>query len=93
MYFVYVLRSKIKNWIYVGSTNDVLRRFSEHERGNVRSTSPYKPFELVFYEGFLAKTDAVRREDYLKTSKGKSTLRMMLRESLQINESTTVEVD
>jgi putative endonuclease len=90
MHFVYILKSKVKNWIYVGSTNDIKRRFGEHERGEVQSTRPYRPFDLVFYEGFLARNDAVRREDYLKTTKGKSTLRMMLRESLQITPETEI---
>ena len=85
MHFTYVLKSKIRNWIYVGSTHDVFRRFGEHERGEVQSTKPYRPFELVFYEAFFAKEDAIRREDYLKTTKGKSTLRMMLRKSLNIH--------
>jgi predicted GIY-YIG superfamily endonuclease len=43
---------------------------------------------LIFYEAFVEKSDAVRREDYLKTTKGKSTLRMMLRNALQITEAT-----
>lgn len=38
------------------------------------------PVELVFYEAYRNKYDALRREKYLKTSKGKSTLKNMLRE-------------
>lgn len=46
---------------------------------------------LFFYEAFLAKEDAIRREDYLKTTKGKSTLRMMLRVSMPtVNESLDI---
>lgn len=39
---------------------------------------------LVFYEAFAAKQDAVRREKYLKSTKGKRTLKLMLKDSLAI---------
>jgi predicted GIY-YIG superfamily endonuclease len=38
--------------------------------------------QLIFYEAFAAKTDAVRRERYFKTSKGKSSLRQVIRDSI-----------
>jgi len=93
MHYVYVLRSLNHEWIYVGSTNSVKRRFQEHKRGEVQSTKPYRPFQLLFYEAFISKNDAIRRENYLKTSKGKSTLRMILRDSFQITESVEVGSD
>jgi predicted GIY-YIG superfamily endonuclease len=43
-----------------------------------------KELRLVFYEAFSAKEDSIRRERYLKSTKGKATLRLMLRESLQV---------
>lgn len=55
----------------------------EHDAGKVWTTYRMNDPKLVFYEAFKAKEDAIRRERYLKTSKGKSTLRMMLRASLQ----------
>ncbi len=88
MHYVYILKSIERNWIYTGSTADLKRRFSEHSSGNVRSTKLYRPLKLVFYEAFLTKADAIRRETYLKTSKGKSTLRMMLRHSVVIDDKT-----
>jgi len=42
------------------------------------------PVELIFYEAFKSKEDTIRRERYLKSSKGKSTLNLMLRNSLQV---------
>jgi len=38
-----------------------------------------KSLELIFYEAFPTKTDALRRESYFKTTKGKVTLRQMLK--------------
>lgn len=39
--------------------------------------------KLIFYEAFQSSKDAIRRERYLKSTKGKTTLRLMLRESLK----------
>ncbi|MFA7253389.1 MAG: GIY-YIG nuclease family protein [Patescibacteria group bacterium] len=83
MYYVYILKSLSNNFTYVGYTTDLKKRFDYHQNGYVKSTKAYKPFELIFYEAYKAMADAKRREKYLKTDKGKSTLRMMLRESLR----------
>jgi putative endonuclease len=48
----------------------------------VPSTKNRRPLDLIFYEAYLDKYDALRREDYLKSSKGKITLRNMLKEYL-----------
>ncbi len=83
MYYTYILKSRNKNWIYTGYTSNLKRRLEEHNRGLNKSTKPYKPLELVFYEAFKSKIDAKRREEYLKTTKGKRTLRLTLKESLK----------
>ena len=82
MYFVYVLRSDFDNKFYIGFTNNVKRRLSDHNSGKVLSTSLRKPFKLFYYEAHLSKTDVLRREQYFKTSKGKITLKLILRDSL-----------
>ena len=69
--------------MYVGRTEDLRRRIKEHGLGKVKSTKKLIPFLLIFYEAFLSKTDAIRREKYLKTTKGKSSLRQMVRDSLE----------
>jgi len=48
----------------------------------VLSTQNRTPFKLLYYEAHLSKKDALRRENYFKTTKGKTTLRQMLREAL-----------
>lgn len=70
MYHTYVLKSLEDNNLYIGSTCDLKRRFSEHQSGKVRSTSNRKPFELLFYEAYQNRSIAVRREKYLKSSDG-----------------------
>lgn len=79
-YYVYVLQSLKTNWIYVGSTSDLRARFKSHNDGENLSTKGYVPLKLIFYEAYLSKKDALRREEYFKTTKGKTTLKTMLKE-------------
>jgi len=79
MYFVYILLLS-NNKLYAGFSNDLKRRFKEHTEGKVKSTSNLRPVRLIFYEMFLNKKDAERREKYFKTDKGKKVLKIMLRE-------------
>jgi putative endonuclease len=85
MYYVYVLQSLKNARLYIGRTEDLKIRIGEHHAGKVWTTKRMLPMRLVFYESFLSKQDAVRRERYLKTTKGKSTLKMTLRDSLNIS--------
>jgi len=82
-HYVYVLRSLRDGHWYVGSTGDLRNRLKLHKSGAVRSTSPRRPFELIFYEAYLDERDAKRREAYFKSSKGKSSLKVMLAEYLR----------
>lgn len=82
-YYVYVLKSKFKNFLYVGFTHNLRKRFIEHNNGEELSTKAYAPFELIFYEAYRNEKDAKRREEYFKTTKGKTTLRTMLKEYLR----------
>ena len=83
MYFVYILLLKNRN-LYAGYTDNLKRRLTEHLAGKVKSTNHRRPLKLIYYEAFISKKDAKRREKYFKTTKGKSTLRLMLRETLII---------
>ncbi len=82
MHFTYILLSKKDNNLYIGYTSDLKRRLSEHNKGKVRSTKYRRPLELAFYEAFASKEDAKRRERYFKTSKGRSSLKQIIRSSI-----------
>ena len=83
MFYVYILHSKTDSNFYIGLTHDLRRRISEHKRGKVTSTKNRLPVSLIFYEAYTNKKDACRREKYLKTSKGKQTLKSMLTDTLE----------
>jgi len=75
MYYVYAIKSLKKNWLYVGITDNLERRLNQHNKGQNRSTKPYVPFELVYFEEVLNRESAREREKYLKTASGKRWLR------------------
>lgn len=66
MFYVYILRSKKDNQLYIGSTNDLRRRLKEHNEGKVFSTKLRTPFELIYYEAYKIEKDARKRESNLK---------------------------
>ena len=82
MFYNYILYSPKQDEMYVGVTEDLKRRFSEHNNGKVPSTKRYMPWLLIYYEGCLNKKDAKRREMYLKTSQGRRMLKLRLKEYL-----------
>ena len=82
-YCVYVLISLKDQNLYVGYTTNLQERLSAHFKGKVDSTAPRRPLRLIYCEYHHAMSDAKRREQYLKTSAGKTALKRMLRDSLQ----------
>ena len=83
MHYTYVLKSLKDKKLYIGRSDDLRRRINEHQRGKVDATKHRMPIELIFYEAFRNKTDAIRRENYFKATKGKRALTIMLKESLK----------
>ncbi len=77
-YYVYALNSCERNYIYVGLTNNIERRISEHNKGYNKTTKPYLPFALIHSEAFQSRTEARAREKELKSSKGKRFLKKLI---------------
>lgn len=77
-YYTYVLRSLKDNKLYTGYTENLEKRFDQHNSGKVKSTENRQPFELVYFEACLDKESAIRREKQLKTGFGRSYLKRRL---------------
>ena len=82
MYYAYVLRSAKDHKLYIGFTKDLKKRFNLHQSGQVKATKGRLPVKLIFYEAYLDKEDALRREKYFKTNPGRRALKLMLRSYL-----------
>jgi putative endonuclease len=84
MFYVYVLKSKKDRNFYIGSTNDLRKRFRLHNEGKVFSTKSRRPFDLIYYEAYKAEKDARKREHNLKLrSKAFAQLKKRIQESLK----------
>ena len=66
MYFAYIIKSKKSKKLYLGYTDNLRKRLQEHNKGSVKSTKPYIPWKIVYYEAYLSKEEAIRRESNLK---------------------------
>ena len=83
-YYVYILKSEKDDSIYIGATHDLRARIALHNKGEVYSTRNKMPWQLVYYEAFLSKTDAFGRETSLKLhAQGLRRLKERLRNSLK----------
>jgi len=77
MYFVYVLRSLSTGRHYVGCTSDITQRVGQHNDGVTKSTRGRGAWKLVYQESFATRGEAMRRERYLKTGKGREELHLL----------------
>ncbi|MBI2506820.1 MAG: GIY-YIG nuclease family protein [Candidatus Colwellbacteria bacterium] len=85
MFFVYILRSTKKGSLYIGFANCLEERLSKHNQGLVQSTKNLNPMELIYYEAYKSKKDALIREKRLKQfAKGFTSLKSRLKYSLML---------
>jgi len=76
MYYVYVLRSLVKeNTFYTGYTENLAVRLSQHNAGKTKSTKHGAPWEIVYREVYHTRIEALNREKYLKSGAGREFLK------------------
>ena len=75
MWYVYFLKSISKDYLYIGSTNNLERRSAEHNNGLVKSTKTYKPLRIEAYVAVRTEVKARELEKYFKTGSGKAILK------------------
>ena len=77
MSYTYILRCKDGS-LYTGWTNDLGRRVQQHNSGSgAKYTRTHRPVELVYYEAFATKEEAMRREYEIKQFTRKDKLKLM----------------
>jgi len=79
MYFVYVLHSKRDKGFYYGYSQNLTQRFEDHTKGHVESTKSRRPLKLVYYEACINRNDALKREKYFKSYRGRQFLQNRLK--------------
>ena len=78
-FYVYVMESLKDRKRYVGFTTNFQKRIEEHQKGLSVSTTPRLPMKLIYFEACTNKEDAKRREEYLKTTRGRRFLAKRLK--------------
>jgi len=81
-YYVYILFSLKDKKLYVGFTNNLKVRLSQHANGAVDSTKYKRPLKLIYYEYFISKEEAKKREVFLKSGFGRNQLKQSLKITL-----------
>ena len=74
-YYAYVLFSKNFGRYYKGHCADLKARLKEHNMGKTKTTKPFRPWEIVYFEEFTTLSEAVEREKYFKTAAGRRYLK------------------
>jgi putative endonuclease len=77
-YVVYILKSLKNDRYYVGCTNDIDRRLSEHNSGRSRSTRSNSPFKLVHKEEYNSLSVARIRERNIKKRKSRKYIESLI---------------
>lgn len=76
-YFVYVLENKYGRW-YIGQTDNLIVRINRHNTNKVKSTRNRGSWELIYKEEFINRSQAMKKEKYLKSGYGRRFLKDLL---------------
>ena len=77
-YFTYIIYSESKDRYYIGSCEDVSVRLERHNYGATPSTRPYRPWIIVWFEEHASKTDALKKENYIKRMKSRKYIEELI---------------
>jgi len=75
VFYAYILKSKQFDYYYKGHFSDLFKSLDQHNAGMTKSIRPCLPFEIVYYEQFETLQEAVEREKYFKTSRGRKYIK------------------
>jgi len=76
MWYVYLIKSKFKNYKYIGITENIEQRLKKHNEGSTKSTRPYRPFEsITIIKECSNRQEARKWEKYYKSGKGREELK------------------
>lgn len=78
MYYTYILISKNYQKTYTGYTSNLKERLKLHNAGEVNGSRRYKPYEIVYWEGFDTPDEAKKREKYFKNYRGRLKIKEIL---------------
>ncbi len=81
MYTVYIVYSEKFDKTYTGMTSNMDERFKSHnELGTKGWTKNFRPWKIIYTEGYSMKSDALGREKYLKSGVDRTFIESLLKE-------------
>lgn len=78
MFFVYIIESALDDSFYIGQTKDLTKRVEYHNEGLSKYTSKKKPWKLVYSEELNTRTEAIKRERFLKSQKNRNFYKRLI---------------
>ena len=83
-YYIYIMTNYDNSVLYVGVTNDLVRRVYEHKHKLVEGfSSRYSVNKLVYYEVALSAESAIAREKQLKAGSRKKKIELIVKENAE----------
>ena len=76
-YFIYHIKSE-EGYFYTGQTSNLKERLGQHNSGNSFYTKRGTNWKLIHSEEFGTRAEAMKREKYFKTGKGREELQKIL---------------
>ena len=87
MYYVYILTNKKNGTLYVGVTNDLIRRIWEHRQGLIEGfTKQYELKNLVYFEETSDVNEAILREKRIKKWRREWKIRLIQKSNSKWND-------
>ncbi|MFA6534401.1 MAG: GIY-YIG nuclease family protein [Patescibacteria group bacterium] len=83
MYNVYILKLANAD-LYVGSTGNIKNRIKQHQAGQSQYTKKCLPVKLIYFECYCSKKDALIREKFLKSGRGREVIKKQLENTLKV---------
>ncbi len=71
-FVVYILYSFSEKRFYYGYSSNLIQRIYWHNNGNKGFTKNYRPWAVIYVEFFETKQEAMMKEKYFKTGKGRN---------------------
>ena len=85
--YVYIMTNKNNTTLYVGVTNDLVRRVREHKSNILKGfTAQYDLHKLVYFEVYEDELSAIKREKYLKKYYRKTKNKLISTQNPQWND-------
>ena len=76
MYYAYILQNPT-GLFYKGHSNNINDRIKRHNHGRVPYTKNKGPWNLVYYETFISRSEAVQREIQFKNLNKEKTVQLI----------------